>query len=94
MSDLKQAEAAVAEALRALEEARAKHNEARAEALERTKAEIEQFGFLKHELFAPVTRPAKYVGPNGEKWSGAGKTPNWLQALADAGHDIEQFRAQ
>ena len=31
-------------------------------------------------------------GPNGEKWSGAGKTPNWLQALADAGHDIEQFR--
>ena len=93
MSDLKQAEAAVAEALRALEEARAKHNEARAEALERIKAEIEQFGFLKHELFAPVTRPAKYVGPNGEKWSGAGKTPNWLQALADAGHDIEQFRA-
>lgn len=92
MSDLKQAEAAVAEALRALEEARAKHNEARAEALERIKAEIEQFGFLKHELFAPVTRPAKYVGPNGEKWSGAGKTPNWLQALADAGHDIEQFR--
>ena len=93
MSDLKQAEAAVAEALRALEEARAKHNEARAEALERIKAEIEQFGFLKHELFAPVTRPAKYVGPNGEKWSGAGRTPNWLQALADAGHDIEQFRA-
>ena len=93
MSNLKQAEAAVAEALRALEEARAKHNEARAEALERIKAEIEQFGFLKHELFAPVTRPAKYVGPNGEKWSGAGKTPNWLQALADAGHDIEQFRA-
>lgn len=93
MTDLKQAEAAVAEALRALEEARAKHNEARAEALERIKAEIEQFGFLKHELFAPVTRPAKYVGPNGEKWSGAGKTPNWLQALADAGHGIEQFRA-
>ena len=93
MSNLKQAEAAVAEALRALEEARAKHNEARAEALERIKAEIEQFGFLKHELFAPVTRPSKYVGPNGEKWSGAGKTPNWLQALADAGHDIEQFRA-
>lgn len=93
MSNLKQAEAAVAEALRALEEARAKHNEARAEALERIKADVEQFGFLKHELFAPVTRPAKYVGPNGEKWSGVGKTPNWLQALADAGHDIEQFRA-
>ena len=94
MSDLKQAEAAVAEALRALEEARAKHNEARTEALERIKADVEQFGFLKHELFAPVTRPAKYVGPNGEKWSGVGKTPNWLQALAAAGHDIEQFRAQ
>ncbi len=93
MSDLKQAEAAVAEALRALEEARAKHNEARAEALERIKAETERFGFLKHEIFPPMTRPAKYVGPNGEKWSGVGKTPNWLQALAAAGHDIEQFRA-
>lgn len=94
MSDLKQAEAAVAEALRALEEVRAKHNEARAEALERVKADIEQFDFLKHEIFPPMTRPAKYVGPNGEKWSGVGKTPNWLQALAAAGHDIEQFRAQ
>lgn len=93
MSDLKQAEAAVVEALRALDEARAKHNEARAEALEHIKAEIEQFGFLKHEIFPPMTRPAKYVGPNGEKWSGVGKTPNWLQALAAAGHDIEQFRA-
>ena len=93
MSNLKQAEAAVAEALRALEEARAEHNEARAEALERIKAEIEQFGFLKHEIFPPMTRPAKYIGPNGEKWSGVGKTPNWLQALAAAGHDIEQFRA-
>ena len=94
MSNLKQAEAAVAEALRALEEARAKHNEARAEALERIRAEIEQFGLQKHEIFQPVARPAKYVGPNGEKWSGVGKTPNWLQALAAAGHDIEQFRAQ
>ena len=93
MTDLKQAEAEVQAALAKLEAARQKHNEARVEALERIKADIEQFGFLKHELFAPVTRPAKYVGPNGEKWSGAGKTPNWLQALADAGHDIEQFRA-
>ena len=93
MTDLKQAEAEVQAAMQKLEAARQKHNEARAEALERIKADIEQFGFLKHELFAPVTRPAKYVGPNGEKWSGAGKTPNWLQALTDAGHDIEQFRA-
>lgn len=93
MTDLKQAEAEVQAALQKLEAARQKHNEARVEALERIKAEVEQFGFLKHELFAPATRPAKYVGPNGEKWSGAGKTPNWLRSLADAGHDIEQFRA-
>lgn len=93
MTDLKQAEAEVQAALAKLEAAREAHNKARAEALERIKADIEQFNFLKHELFAPVTRAAKYVGPNGEKWSGAGKTPNWLQALADAGHDIEQFRA-
>ena len=92
MTDLKQAEAEVQAALQKLEAARQKHNEARAEALERIKADIEQFDFLKHELFAPVTRPAQYVGPNGEKWSGAGKTPNWLRALADAGHGIEQFR--
>ena len=93
MTDLKQAEAEVQAALAKLEAAREARNKARAEALERIKADIEQFNFLKHELFAPVIRAAKYVGPNGEKWSGAGKTPNWLQALADAGHDIEQFRA-
>ena len=93
MTDLKRAEAEVQAALAKLEVARQKHNEARAEALERIKADIEQFDLQKHEIFPPMTRPAKYVGPNGEKWSGAGKTPNWLQAFADAGHDIEQFRA-
>ena len=93
MTNLKQAEAEVQAALAKLEAAREAHNKARAEALERIKADIEQFDLQKHEIFPPMTRPAKYVGPNGEKWSGAGKTPNWLQALADAGHDIEQFRA-
>ncbi len=26
-------------------------------------------------------RAAKYRGPNGEEWSGRGRTPNWLAAL-------------
>ena len=30
-------------------------------------------------------RAAKYRGPNGEEWSGRGRTPNWLAALEAEG---------
>ena len=39
-------------------------------------------------------RPAaKYKGPNGEAWSGRGRTPRWLRALEAEGRDRREFIA-
>lgn len=38
------------------------------------------------------TLPPKYVGPNGEEWSGKGKAPpEWLKTLIDSGRSKEEF---
>lgn len=35
----------------------------------------------------------KYRGPNGETWGGGrGRKPAWVQAIIDAGGDIEKFK--
>ncbi len=39
-------------------------------------------------------RAAKYRGPNGEEWSGRGRTPNWLEALEAEGRGREEFLIQ
>ena len=39
-------------------------------------------------------RAAKYRGPNGEEWSGRGRTPNWLAALEAEGRRREEFLIQ
>jgi DNA-binding protein H-NS len=36
--------------------------------------------------------PVKYRGPNGETWSGRGRLPKWLQAIAAEGRSREEFR--
>ena len=41
-----------------------------------------------------VKRAAKYRGPNGEEWSGRGRTPDWLAALEAAGRGREEFLVQ
>lgn len=33
----------------------------------------------------------KYRGPNGEEWTGKGKTPRWLVAQEAEGHTRDQF---
>jgi DNA-binding protein H-NS len=38
---------------------------------------------------APVA--AKYLGPNGETWSGRGLMPKWLSALVAQGQSKESF---
>ena len=38
--------------------------------------------------------PAKYRGPNGEKWSGRGLMPKWMKALVDEGHQKEEYFIQ
>lgn len=35
--------------------------------------------------------PAKYRGPNGEEWTGRGRTPGWLAGLEAEGRKREQF---
>lgn len=35
--------------------------------------------------------PAKFRGPNGEEWSGRGRTPTWFQKLKDDGQDMAKF---
>jgi DNA-binding protein H-NS len=39
-------------------------------------------------------RAAKYRGPNGEEWSGRGRTPRWLAALEAEGREREEFLIQ
>lgn len=35
----------------------------------------------------------KYRGPNGETWGGGrGRKPGWVQAIVDAGGDIEKYK--
>lgn len=43
----------------------------------------------KKKSGAPVA--AKYLGPNGESWSGRGLTPRWLASLLSQGKTKEDF---
>lgn len=36
--------------------------------------------------------PVRYRGPNGETWTGRGRTPRWLAALEQQGASRESFR--
>lgn len=36
--------------------------------------------------------PPKYRGPNGEEWSGRGRTPTWLTAYEAKGQNREEFK--
>jgi DNA-binding protein H-NS len=38
------------------------------------------------------TVPAQFRGPNGEEWSGRGKSPKWLAEADKAGRSREEFR--
>jgi DNA-binding protein H-NS len=39
-------------------------------------------------------REARYIGPNGQTWSGGpGRKPQWVREILAAGGDIEQYRA-
>ena len=39
-------------------------------------------------------RAAKYRGPNGEEWSGRGRTPKWMAVLEAEGRAREEFLIQ
>lgn len=55
-------------------------------------AEIRALGFKPGEPKKKPGRMPKYVGPNGEVWTGVGAMASWLRKLKDAGQDIERYR--
>jgi len=57
----------------------------------RQRAESGSASGRKQRSDAGTSRPAKYRGPNGEEWSGRGRTPRWLAALEAEGRGREQF---
>ena len=57
----------------------------------RQRAESASASGRKQRSDAGSSRPAKYGGPNGETWSGRGRTPRWLAALEAEGRGREQF---
>ncbi len=37
-------------------------------------------------------KPVRYLGPNGERWAGCGKTPRWVREVEEEGGDREDYR--
>jgi DNA-binding protein H-NS len=78
---------------------------AREAVLAETRAKLAELGLtLESALHTPAAPgrksrtdaggnlPVKYRGPNGEKWSGRGRPPKWLQAVEAEGRNREEFR--
>lgn len=81
----------------------ARKDEAKADALNKLKALANAEGFSLDELMGKgggarrqrsdkgVKLKAKYVGPNGETYTGRGPTPKWLRTLERKGEKREKF---
>ena len=84
----------------------ARKDEAKAETLSKLKALAATEGFSLDELMgkAPggrrqrsdkgVKLKPKYVGPNGEIYTGRGPTPKWLKTLERKGEKRDKFLAK
>lgn len=81
----------------------AKKDEAKAETISKLKALASAEGFSFEELMGRgaggrrqrsdkgVKLKPKYMGPNGETYTGRGPTPGWLKALEGKGHKRERY---
>ena len=81
----------------------AKKDEAKAETISKLKALASAEGFSFDELIGRgsgsrrqrsdkgVKLRPKYMGPNGETYTGRGPTPGWLKALEGKGHKRERY---
>jgi DNA-binding protein H-NS len=81
----------------------AKKDEAKADAMSKLKALAAAEGFTLDELVGRhpggrrqrsdkgVKLKPKYVGPNGEIYTGRGPTPKWLKALERKGEKREKY---
>jgi len=85
---------------------RTKRQEAKENLITEIREKAAKAGIPIHELFASASPAAsrrrgtgthqkvKYRSPNGETWSGRGKSPKWLQTLETEGRKREEFRVQ
>lgn len=83
----------------------AKKNEARDATIAKLKSMAAAEGFSFDELMGRgssgrrqrsdkgVKLKPKYVGPNGETYTGRGPTPGWLKALEAKGHKRDRYLA-
>lgn len=97
LSDLQELQARVNKAIQA------KKDEARNETLQKLKALAVSEGFSLDELVGKgpggrrqrsdkgVKLKPKYLGPNGEIYTGRGPTPKWLRTLERKGEKREKF---
>jgi DNA-binding protein H-NS len=83
-----------------------KKDEAKAGALSKLKALASSEGFTLDELMGRgaggrrqrsdkgIKLKPKYIGPNGEIYTGRGPTPKWLKALERKGEKREKYLAK
>ena len=69
----------------------AKGRAAKAKAGSPTKATGRKSSTKSKSKFAGTAVAAKFIGPNGESWSGRGLMPRWLSALVAQGQAKENF---
>ena len=82
-------------------EAQALRNSEIAAVIADIKAKIAQYGLSARDLGlisvprpgvkAPAAPAARFVGPNGERWSGRGRRPEWLRNALDGGMAKSDF---
>jgi len=84
----------------------AKKDEAKADTLSKLKALASSEGFSLDELLGKgpngrrqrsdkgVKLKPKYIGPNGEIYTGRGPTPKWLKSLERKGEKREKYLAK
>ncbi|MFC3338598.1 H-NS family nucleoid-associated regulatory protein [Paracandidimonas soli] len=69
-----------------------------AEVIKEIKAKMAEYGITTADLGASSKKAAskaspvvKYRGPNGEEWSGRGRSPVWMKEALEQGKSKEDF---
>ncbi|KCB47951.1 H-NS histone family protein [Bordetella hinzii] len=89
-----------AKAEKLLQEAEELRQKEMAEVINEIKQKMAEYGISTADLGASKkggvkksagSAPVKYRGPNGEEWSGRGRSPQWLANAIEGGKKKEDF---
>lgn len=89
-----------AKAEKLLQEAEELRQKEMAEVINEIKQKMAEYGITTADLGASKkggvkksagSAPVKYRGPNGEEWSGRGRSPQWLANAIEGGKKKEDF---